>query len=121
MSKSTISTFQLFAMFPDQQTARVYLEGNGAVDKTKLEGDRRFPFGLPRPDNGNYVWIQIFYSALSDRGRAGFVIVKSPSLAETAAILATPALFPEGKIVRALMGDRGLGSQGLSPAPLYPV
>jgi len=27
MSKSTISTFELFAMFPDQETARVYLEG----------------------------------------------------------------------------------------------
>ncbi|MBN9091443.1 MAG: IS1595 family transposase [Reyranella sp.] len=27
MSKSTISTFQLFAMFPDQETARTYLEG----------------------------------------------------------------------------------------------
>ena len=35
MSKSTISTFQLFEMFPDQETARVYLEGrlwpNGAA------------------------------------------------------------------------------------------
>ena len=28
MSKSTISTFQLFAMFPDQETARIYLEKN---------------------------------------------------------------------------------------------
>src|SRR5215204_4206329 len=27
MSRSTISTFQLFAMFPDQETARTYLEG----------------------------------------------------------------------------------------------
>src|SRR5713226_2855480 len=27
MSKSTISTFQLFEMFPDQETAREYLEG----------------------------------------------------------------------------------------------
>jgi len=27
MSKSTISTYQLFEMFPDQETARVYLEG----------------------------------------------------------------------------------------------
>src|SRR5579863_9453253 len=27
MSKSTISTFELFAMFPDEETARVYLEG----------------------------------------------------------------------------------------------
>lgn len=35
MSKSTISTFQLFALFPDEETARVYLEGrlwpNGPV------------------------------------------------------------------------------------------
>jgi N-6 DNA Methylase len=31
------------------------------IDKSKLEGDaRRFPFGLPRPDNGNYIWIQLF-------------------------------------------------------------
>jgi hypothetical protein len=27
MSKSTISTFQLFEMFPDQEAARTYLEG----------------------------------------------------------------------------------------------
>ena len=27
MSKSTISTFQLFALFPDEESARVYLEG----------------------------------------------------------------------------------------------
>lgn len=27
MSRSTISTFQLFAMFPDEEAARVYLEG----------------------------------------------------------------------------------------------
>ena len=35
MSKSTISTFELFAMFPDQETARKYLEArlwpNGAT------------------------------------------------------------------------------------------
>jgi type I restriction enzyme M protein len=50
------------------------------IDKSKLEGDtRRFPFGLPRPDNGNYVWIQLFYSALNDTGRAGFVMANSAS------------------------------------------
>jgi transposase-like protein len=27
MSKSTISTFELFAMYPDQESARTYLEG----------------------------------------------------------------------------------------------
>jgi type I restriction enzyme M protein len=47
------------------------------IDKPKLEGDRRYPFGLPRADNGNYIWIQIFYSALSNRGRAGFVMANS--------------------------------------------
>ena len=47
------------------------------IDKAKLEGDRRFPFGLPRADNGNYVWIQAFYSALNSTGRAGFVMANS--------------------------------------------
>jgi len=47
------------------------------VDKTKLVGDPRFPFGLPRSDNGNYLWMQIFYSALNERGRAGFVMANS--------------------------------------------
>ena len=41
-----------------------------AIDKERLEGDvgpgRRFPFGLPRADNGNYVWIELFYSALNE-------------------------------------------------------
>ena len=50
------------------------------VDKSKLEGDtRRFPFGLPRSDNGNYLWIQLFYSALTESGRAGFVMANSAS------------------------------------------
>ena len=49
------------------------------IDKTKLEDDPRFPFGLPRPDNGNYLWIQTFYSALNDTGRAGFVMANSAS------------------------------------------
>jgi len=47
------------------------------VDKAKLEADKRFPFGLPRPDNANYLWIQLFYSALAERGRAGFVMANS--------------------------------------------
>ena len=47
------------------------------VDKDKLAGDPRFPFGLPKPDNGNYLWIQQFASALNDTGRAGFVMANS--------------------------------------------
>jgi type I restriction enzyme M protein len=47
------------------------------IDKAKLEGDRRFPLGLPKTDNGNYICIQIFYSALNATGRAGFVMANS--------------------------------------------
>src|SRR5256885_4727234 len=47
------------------------------VDKTKLAVDPRFPFGLPKADNANYIWIQTFYSALNNKGRAGFVMANS--------------------------------------------
>lgn len=49
------------------------------VDKEKLKDDRRFPYGLPKPDNANYLWIQIFLSALNENGRAGFVMANSAS------------------------------------------
>ena len=49
------------------------------VDKDRLKDDRRFAFGLPRNDNANYLWIQLFYSALNDTGRAGFVMANSAS------------------------------------------
>ena len=49
-----------------------------AVDKDRLKDTvgpgRRFPFGLPRTDNANYLWIQLFYSSLNDKGRAAFVM-----------------------------------------------
>ncbi len=47
------------------------------VDKDRLKDDPRFPFGLPRTDNANYLWIQIFYSAINAKGRAGFVMANS--------------------------------------------
>ncbi|MDQ6839373.1 MAG: type I restriction-modification system subunit M [Actinomycetota bacterium] len=47
------------------------------VDKDKLAGDPRFPFGLPKPDNGNYLWIQLFASSLAEGGRGGFVMANS--------------------------------------------
>ncbi len=47
------------------------------VDKDRLKDDPRFPLGLPKVDNANYLWIQIFYSALSKKGRAGFVMANS--------------------------------------------
>jgi len=55
------------------------------VDKGKLEGDKRYPLGVPTNDNANYLWIQIFAAALKDAdpekkeqgGRAGFVMPTS--------------------------------------------
>jgi type I restriction enzyme M protein len=47
------------------------------VDKERLKDDARYPFGMPRTDNANYLWIQIFYSALNQTGRAGFVMANS--------------------------------------------
>lgn len=47
------------------------------IKKDQLAGDKRFPFGLPKADNGNYIWIQEFYAALSPKGRAGFVMANS--------------------------------------------
>ena len=47
------------------------------VDKERLRDDPRFPFGMPRTDNANYLWIQLFLSALNPSGRAGFVMANS--------------------------------------------
>ena len=49
------------------------------VDKEKIKNDKRYALGLPKVDNANYLWIQCFYSALSNTGRAGFVMPNSAS------------------------------------------
>ncbi|MEA3396406.1 MAG: class I SAM-dependent DNA methyltransferase, partial [Chloroflexota bacterium] len=50
------------------------------VDKERIKNDRqRYPLGIPTVDNANYLWIQLFYSALNERGRAGFVMANSAS------------------------------------------
>jgi len=51
------------------------------VDKAKdsVKKDPRLPFGLPKNDNANYLWIQYFYSYLKNTGRTGFVMASSAS------------------------------------------
>ena len=57
------------------------------VDAEKVRNDPRLPFGLPgvnqagKVSNGNYLWISYFYSYLSARGRAGFVMSSQASSA----------------------------------------
>ena len=50
MSRSTISTFQLFALFPDEETARTYLEGrlwpNGPICPDCKSGERVSALGV---------------------------------------------------------------------------
>lgn len=57
------------------------------VDAERIKGDPRLPFGLPgvnkqkKVGNGNYLWISYFWSYLSDKGRAGFVMSSQASSA----------------------------------------
>jgi type I restriction enzyme M protein len=45
------------------------------VDKDRIKNEtKRYPFGMPKPDNANYLWIQLFYGSLNEKGRAGFVM-----------------------------------------------
>jgi type I restriction enzyme M protein len=53
------------------------------VDRERIRDSvgegRRYPFGVPKTDNANYLWIQLFYAALNAKGRAGFVMANSAS------------------------------------------
>ncbi len=57
------------------------------VDAERIKGDPRLPFGLPavnkqkKVGNGNYLWISYFWSYLSSKGRAGFVMSSQASSA----------------------------------------
>jgi len=87
-----------------------------AVDKERLVGDagagRRYPFGLPRTDNANYLWIQLFYSALNKKGRAGFVMANSASDARSS----------EQELRRQLIDDRAVDAiVAVGPNMFYTV
>ncbi len=68
--------------------------------RTRSRATGRFPFGLPKPDNANYLWIRDYSSrALNDTGRAGFVMANS---AARRALLRTrhpPAADRDGQAV----------------------
>jgi type I restriction enzyme M protein len=59
------------------------------MDLERIYNMRRFPFGLPitakgdriTQNGGNFLWAQIFYSSLSSKGRAGFVMANGASAA----------------------------------------
>lgn len=58
--------------------------GQMVIDPARLHADKRYSYGLPLTgkneiSNANYLWMQIFASSLSARGRAGFVMANSAS------------------------------------------
>jgi len=58
--------------------------GQMTIDPARLHGDPRYYLGLPLTgkneiSNANYLWMQMFASALSPHGRAGFVMANSAS------------------------------------------
>jgi type I restriction enzyme M protein len=69
------------------------------VDKERIKDDKaRFPFGMPTADNANYLWIQIFYSALNKTGRAGFVMANSATDARGSELEIRKQLIQSGAV-----------------------
>ena len=69
------------------------------VDREKIKSDRaHYPFGVPSTDNANYLWIQLFYSALNQNGRAGFVMANSASDARGSELEIRRQLIQKGAV-----------------------
>jgi len=66
-------------------------------DAIRKRGDR-FPFGVPKPDNANYLWIEMFWSALNETGRAGFVMANSAADARGTELDIRKALIESGTV-----------------------
>jgi type I restriction enzyme M protein len=71
-----------------------------AIQKERIQDDKaRFPIGMPRTDNGNYLWIQLFYAALREgKGRAGFVMANSASDARASEMEIRKQLIQSGAV-----------------------
>lgn len=68
-----------------------------------LTEDDRLPFGVPLTGkgtipNGNYLWMQYFYSYLNENGRAGFVMASSATDAGNSEKLIRQKLIESGHV-----------------------
>ena len=69
------------------------------VDKERMDKDLRVAdLGMPTADNANYIWIHFFYSALNDKGRAGFVMANSASDARSSELTIRQRLIESGVV-----------------------
>ncbi len=69
----------VYANPPFNVAGKAKKTGEVVIDPSELISDNRYDLGLPLAQaghitNANYLWVQIFYSALSNKGRAGFVM-----------------------------------------------
>jgi len=83
------------------------------IDKERIKNNTaRYPLGMPKPDNGNFIWIQMFYGALNQKGRAGFVMANS----------AADAQHTEREIRRKLIQEKAVDVMiSISPNFFYTV
>ncbi|GIW59334.1 MAG: hypothetical protein KatS3mg087_0400 [Patescibacteria group bacterium] len=80
----SVGKFDFVIANPPFNVSGVDKSGQVVIDPKKIEGDKRFSFGLPVTQKGditnaNYLWAQAFANALNDHGRAGFVMANSAS------------------------------------------
>jgi len=68
------------------------------LDKERIKDDPRYSFGIPRANNANYIWIQAFYSALNENGRAGFVMANSAADARQSELDIRKKLIQSGHV-----------------------
>ena len=81
----------------DYVMANPPFNGKG-VDKDTIKDNPRFKFGMPSTDNANYLWIQIFYSALNNNGRAGFVMANTAADARHSELEIRKQIVDEGVV-----------------------
>lgn len=73
------------------------------IDPARLKGDPRYYLGLPLTgkgeiSNANYLWMQIFASALNSKGRTGYVMANSASDAGNAELEIRKKMIEEGLV-----------------------
>ena len=81
---NSVGTFDFVLANPPFNVKGKDKNGQIIIDPVKIQGDPRYYLGLPTTSKGeisnaNYLWMQMFASALSPRGRAGFVMANSAS------------------------------------------
>lgn len=73
------------------------------IDPARIKGDPRYYMGLPltaknEVSNANYLWMQIFASALTTKGRSGFVMANSAADAGNAEVEIRKKMINDGLV-----------------------